>query len=53
MRGVGGLPMCSSKGPKGMVETVDIPDEITLGVGARFHPSGALFITTREGQVGD
>ena len=47
------LMVAAPKGPEGyVVETVDIPDEITLGVGGlAFHPSGALFITTREGQV--
>ena len=47
------LMVAAPKGPEGyVVETVDIPDDITLGVGGlAFHPSGALFITTREGQV--
>jgi hypothetical protein len=42
-----------SKMPTGyIVETVPIPAQITLGVGGlAFAPDGALFVTTREGQV--
>ncbi|MDA7618758.1 hypothetical protein N8703_05585, partial [Verrucomicrobia bacterium] len=42
-----------SKMPAGyIVETVPIPAQITLGVGGlAFAPDGALFVTTREGQV--
>jgi hypothetical protein len=35
-----------------VVETVEIPEGITLGVGGiAFAPDGAVFLTSREGQV--
>ena len=35
-----------------IVETVEIPEGITLGVGGiAFAPNGAVFLTSREGQV--